>query len=390
MPDSETTKPQPFALRRIAGLLWVVVVAIIISFAFFASSLCITFLLAGFLAILFDPIPTYLEDWHVPRLFSSAVLVVAAVLGLGLLAYTFYGKASILIEDPPEYASRIREAIRPLAQDIEKVQKSAGTLNPVPAPTKRVAEVRVSQPVSWPSYLIRGVGSVWGAVIVAGVVPFLMFFMLVRKAHIYAWLEATFGATTNVPKFAARLCRMVRGFVIGNVVIGALMAGITIAVLMSLHFQGAVLLGIASGMLNLIPFLGVILASIVPALPAVLQFNSAGPFLIIFGTVVVLHFISANLLVPKFIGARVNIGPVAATVGMLFWGWLWGVMGVLLAVPLTACIKLIADWHPSLVHISNLLAERPRAIPNWAYTGPVSVARAIPFLRKRLQADPKQ
>jgi hypothetical protein len=84
------------------------------------------------------------------------------------------------------------------------------------------------------------------------------------------------------------------------------------------------------------------------------------------------------------------IGPVAAIVGMLFWGWLWGVMGVLLAVPLTACIKLIADWHPSLVHISNLLAERPRAIPNWAYTGPVSVARAIPFLRKRLQADPKQ
>jgi predicted PurR-regulated permease PerM len=390
MTDSETTEPQPFLLRRLTALLWVVVIAIIISFAFFASSLCITFLLAGFLAILIDPIPTYLERWHIPRLFSSAVLVISAVLGLALVFYASYGKVSTLIQDAPEYADRIRDAMRPLTESIEKVQKSAGSLNPVPASPKRVPEVRVSQPDSWPSYLIRGVSSVWGAVIVGAVVPFLMFFMLVRKTHLYAWLSTTFGTTTDVPKFTDRLCRMVRGFVVGNIVIGAAMAAITVAVLMSINLQGAVLLGIASGLLNLVPFLGVGLASLVALLPALLQFSSAGPFLIIFGTVVVLHFISANLLIPKFVGSRVNIGPVAATVGILFWGWLWGVMGVLLAVPLTAFIKLVADCHPSLIHISNLLAETPRPIPKWAQSSAVNVAQAIPYLRKRLQTDAKQ
>ena len=77
---------------------------------------------------------------------------------------------------------------------------------------------------------------------------------------------------------------------------------------------------------------GAVLASAIPLLAATLQFGTAGPFLIIAGTIVALHLVSANLLIPKLIGSRVNIGPVAATVGMLFWSWLWGGAGLLLAV----------------------------------------------------------
>jgi predicted PurR-regulated permease PerM len=141
----------------------------------------------------------------------------------------------------------------------------------------------------------------------------------------------------------------------------------------------------ASGLLNLIPFLGVVLASVVPLLAATLQFSTAGPFLIIALTVVSLHLLSANLLIPKFIGSRVDIGPVAATVGMLFWSWLWGAIGLLLAVPLTAFVKLVADCHPALLPISNLLAETPRPVPRWAQAGHATVARAIPFLRDRFR-----
>lgn len=389
MLDSAASKAEPRLLRRIATLLWVIVVAIVVSFAFFASSFCITFLLAAFLTILVDPIPTRLEKWHVPRLLSSAVVVVSGMLLLGLLIYASYGRASALVDNIPEYADRIREGLKPLNQSIEKMQKSAGSLNPASSTPKKVPEVRISQSSSWPSYLIRGVGSVWGAVIVGGMVPFLMFFMLLRKAHFYTWLSNTFGSSTDVPQFASRLCQMVRGFALGNLFIGSAMAAVTVAVLLSLKLQGAVVLGIASGILNLIPFFGIVLAAIVPLMPALLQFDTPGPFAIICITVVMLHFISANLLIPKFIGSRVNIGPVAATVGMLFWGWLWGLMGILLAVPLTAFVKLIADSHPSLIHISNLLAETPRPIPKWVQTGETTVVRAIPFLRKRVRAAQK-
>jgi len=388
MEDSTPLVTPPRPPVRVVALLWVIVVAIIVAFGYFASSLCITFLLAGFLAILLDPIPTYFERFHIPRVLSTAVLIITGVLLVSFLIYVSYGRASVMIDDIPAYADRIREAVKPLSQRIEQVQRSAGSITSNPSP-KRVQEVRMSESPAWPSYLIRGVGSAWGAVIIGGIVPFLMFFMLVRKSHLYNWLANALGEKMDVPKFTARLTKMVRGFAFGNMVIGAIMATITVAVLYELKLQGAVPLGMASGVLNLIPFVGAVLAATLPLLAATLQFDSAGPYLVILLAVIALHIISANILVPKFIGSRVNIGPVAATMGMLFWGWMWGIMGILLAVPLTAFVKLAADCHPSLIHISNLLAETARPVPHWAQVGQSRVAQAIPFLRKRAPVEGK-
>jgi predicted PurR-regulated permease PerM len=379
---------------RIVGLLWVVVIAIVVAFAYFASSLCITFLLAGFLALLCDPIPTYLERFRIPRVISTGFLIIAAVLGIAVAVRATYGRASQLIEDLPDYADRIHDAFEPINQRIEQVQKSAGSITaaaPAPITKKSPPMVRVADQPSpaWPSYLIRGVGSVWGAIIVGGIVPFLMFFLLVRKSHLYGWLAHTFGETVDVPNFTTMLAKMVRGFVVGNFIVGALMAAVMVAVLYALKVPGAAPLGIASGFLNLVPFLGAILAAGLPLFASIFQFDSPAPFVLMAVAAIALHIVSANFLIPRFIGSRVNIGPVAATMGMLFWGWLWGIMGVLLAVPLTAFVKLVADCHPSLIHISNLLAEKPRGVPHWVQVGSERVVRTVPFLGKRLQADGK-
>jgi predicted PurR-regulated permease PerM len=387
--SASAAQPDVRTPRRLIPLLWVVVIAIFVAFAYFASSLCIACLVAGFLAILCDPIPTYLERWRVPRALSAVILIFlgTALVSLGIRAS--YGQVSSFIEDLPDYANRIREVLDPLRQNIEKVQKTAGTLNPDNIPKKRIPEVRVNGSATWPSYLIRGVGTVWGAFIVAAVVPFLMFFMLARKMHFYNWMVGAFGKHVDVPQFTGRLGEMVRGFAVGNLVIGAAMAATTVAVLFVLKLQGAVLLGIASGFLNLIPLLGAILAALVPMMPALAQFNDFGPLIIIFLTVLSLHLIAANVLIPKFIGSRVDIGPVAATIGLLFWGWLWGIMGILLAVPLTALVKLIADSHPSLLQISNLLAETPRSPRPWPQSSSEAPNRTVPFLGNPAQTDGK-
>ena len=91
-------------------------------------------------------------------------------------------------------------------------------------------------------------------------------------------------------------------------------------------------------------------------------------------------FIVTNLTLPS--------RAVAATVGILFWGWLWGVMGLLLAVPLTAFVKLVADLHPSLFHLSNLLALKPRPIPRWVRYGETALGRAIPYFSDRPAVKP--
>jgi predicted PurR-regulated permease PerM len=385
MMRSSTDLLQPRLLSRIAWLLWVIVLALILAFCFFASSFCITLLLAAFLAILVDPVVTYLERWHVPRSASAGLMIVTGMLLFCFLTYVSYNRILDIVETMPQYAERIREVIKPLNQKIAKVQETAGSLNSETS-AKKIAEVKIKEPPSWPSYIIRGVGPVWGAIIIIGVVPFLMFFNLIRKEQMNQRLTSSLGTTIDVPQFVGRVTQMVRGFAVGNLIIGSAMAAVTVLVLLALKIQGAVVLGIVSGFLNLIPFLGVMLAVLVPFAAALLQFNTAGPSAVILLTVVCLHIISANFLIPKIIGSRVNIGPVAATAGILFWGWLWGLMGILLAVPLTAFVKLVADCHPSLIHISNLLAESPRPVSPWIHSGRETIYRTVPYIRKRLPA----
>ena len=381
MTRSSTHLLQSRLLSRIAWLLWAIVLALLMAFCFFASSFCITLLLAAFLAILVDPAVSHLERWHIPRSASAGIIVVAGMLSFCFLTYASYNRISDIVETMPQYADRIRDVIKPFNQKIARVQETAGSLNPE-APAKKVAEVKIKEPPSWPSYIIRGVGPVWGAIIIIGVVPFLMFFNLIRKEQMNQRLKSSLGTIIDVPQFVGRVTKMVRGFAAGNLVIGSAMAAVTVLVLFALKIQGAVILGIVSGFLNLIPFLGVILAVLVPCAAALLQFNTAGPLAIILLTVVCLHIISANLLIPKIVGSRVSIGPVAATAGILFWGWLWGLMGILLAVPLTAFVKIVADCHPSLIHVSNLLAESPHPVPSFIDLGRDTIRRTVPFIQK--------
>jgi predicted PurR-regulated permease PerM len=317
---------------------------------------------------------------------AAAIAVLAGVGLIGLLCHELYGRAMSFAEELPAYTSKIQQTIEPIGRKIQKVQESAGSLTNDVQPAKKVTEVRLRESPTWPAYLVRGAGSVWGVVIIAGVVPFLAFFMLCGKNQMSTRMNALFSSRTDTDRFISSLNQTIRGFVAGNFIVGSVMAVATTLMLYAIGMKGAIPLGIASGLLNLLPFLGLILSLALPLAAALVQFSTPGPFVIITLTILFLHLVSANLLIPKFIATRVSIGPVAATIGILFWGWLWGVMGLLLAVPLTALVKLVADLHPSLCHVSNMLALTPRPIPRWVRYGETIVERTIPYLRGRPRA----
>ncbi len=370
-------------LRRIATLLLILVAGMLTVFGYFASSLCITVVLAAFLAILFDPVVVLFEKLLLPRTAAAAIVVLAGIGLIVLLGYSLYGRALTFAEQIPAYTSKIQQTIEPFGRKLQNLQQSAGSFASDVQPTKKVPEVRLHESPTWPAYLVRGAGSAWGVLVIAGVVPFLAFFILCSKKQMAIRMDALFGSRIDTVRFITSLNQMVRGFVAGNLIVGSVMALVTTVMLLAIGVNGAIPLGIVSGLLNLLPFLGLILSLALPLAAALLQFSTAGPFIVISLTILLLHFVSANFLFPKFIATRVSIGPVAATIGILFWGWLWGVMGLLLAVPLTAIVKLIADLHPSLCHLSNMLALTPRPIPRWLRFGETIVERAIPYLRGR-------
>jgi predicted PurR-regulated permease PerM len=374
-------------LRRIATLLFILVAGLLTVFAYYASSLCITVILAAFLAILVDPLVVMLEKLRLPRSLAAAIVVLAGIALIGLVGHDVYGRAIGFAEQLPEYASKLQQTMEPIRRKILKVQLSAGSITSDAQPSKRVSEVRLQESPTWPAYLVRGAGSVWGVLIITGVVPFLSFFMLCNKDQMAIRLNAVLSTRADTDRFVKSISEMVRGFVAGNFIVGSVMVVATTLMLSALGMKGAIPLGIASGLLNLLPFLGLILSLALPLAAALLQFSTPGPYIVIILTILLLHIVSANLLFPKFIATRVSIGPVAATVGILFWGWLWGVMGLLMAVPLTALLKMVADLHPSLCHLSNMLALTPRPIPRWVRYGE-SIVRTIPYLRGHRRISP--
>src|SRR5450432_580236 len=290
-----STPPSDKMLSRITILLFILVAGLLTVFGYYASSICITVILAGFLAILFDPLVVILEKLHLPRNVAAAGIVLAGMSLVGLLGYVLYGKAMTFAEELPVYASKVQQTVEPISKKIQNFQQSAGNLaNDVHA-TKKVPEVRLQESPTWPAYLVRGVGSVWGALIIAGVVPFLTFFMLCTKDQMAIRMDDLFGSRIDAARFITNLNQMIRGFVVGNLIVGSVMAVATTLVLWSLGMKGAIPLGIASGLLNLLPFLGLIAALALPFAAALLQFNTPGPFIVIVLTILFLHVVSAKI-----------------------------------------------------------------------------------------------
>jgi predicted PurR-regulated permease PerM len=176
-------------------------------FGYYASSICITVVLAAFLAILVDPVVVKLEKLRPPRGWAAAVVVLAGMGLIGLLGHELYGRAVTFAEELPVYISKIQQSLEPISRKIQRVEQSAGNFANEVQPSKKAPEVRLQESRTWPAYLVRGAGSVWGVLIIGGVVPFLTFFMLCSKNQTTARVDALFSSKIDAPRFIHELER---------------------------------------------------------------------------------------------------------------------------------------------------------------------------------------
>jgi predicted PurR-regulated permease PerM len=375
-------------IREAIYLLKIIVFAIGLAFCFIASSLCVTIILSVLLAILVDPLMVTVERLGLGRTLAAGISVLCAFFVFGALTYGVYQKAGSFAASAPVYSYRIRKALRPLTREIERLQEGAENLSS--ARDEESPPVKVFQTLNWPAILFRGVGSISGTLVIAGIAPFLAFFMLIRKERMHVHFSRLLTGKIDTGLFISRLKQLVHGYVLGSLLAGTVLSGATVLVFWFVGLHSALPLGIACGFLNTVPFLGGILATGVALAAALLQFDSLEPLAALGLLVPVLHLIAVNFVIPRIVGPRLLIGPVATTVGMLFWGWLWGAMGVLLAVPLTASIKLVADLNPRLDWLAGLLGHGPEPASEWPSLSERARQRVTPCFRRLISRRSKR
>ena len=180
-------------------------------------------------------------------------------------------------------------------------------------------------------------------------VPFLVYFMLTWKDHVHSNTVRLFPKEHRLVahRTVARISDMIRRFIAGSLALGLANAVISGVIFWRLGIPYFYFLGAISGFVSLIPYLGVFLALLPPLAAGIGILDKTGILTVLF-TVVGMHIVATNVLFPKIVGKRLQLNPLAVTLALLFWAWIWGAMGLILAVPLVAMTKIICDYIDSL------------------------------------------
>lgn len=334
------------SLRIIAG-------GMVIAGLYYGSSVITPLVLSIFIAFVFDPGVRALERLQIPRWLGSLLLVLLGLSVIYLIAYILYGRAVALAADLPRLEARVLQ----LAARVEgPFARFGSSLSP---PDRGVQTVRIQQDSPWAQFLLKGIGSVYSFTLSVMFIPFLVLFMLTSKNQLWSATLNLFPLERRqqAEEVIQRIAVMVRQYVLGNFLVSLISAAVTTPVFAMVGLPYTIVLGPLSAFLTPIPYVGVILALLPPLLVGLLAFDSIGPFVALAVTVTVVHLLAVNLLTPRIVGRRVKLSALSVTLALMFWGWLWGGIGLVLAIPITAAFKAVCDNVRSLKPLGAWLGE---------------------------------
>jgi predicted PurR-regulated permease PerM len=346
--------------------LWVLAVLVLLAESYFAGAVLIPLVISLFLALLLDPLVVRAQRLGVPRPLGACVVVLGFFVVTTAAGWACARPFSRLLQDLPLYSLRIRSATSAVERQTRRMQKSAESVEG--ARTLADPEIPRVQVVEgdekWTSILWRGVGSIFELAGIAVFIPFLVVFALCEKDLLSRAAAAVLGPECDLAAVAAETARMSRAYFVGNLALGLALAFVQWLLFALLGLENAVGLGLLTGFITTIPIVGLPGALLLPAAQCLLQFHQPLPLVVLIAALTALHFLAASLIGPRVIGARVKMNATAATAALLFWGWLWGIAGFLLAVPLTALIKILLESTEDTLPLSRLLADRRPALPS--------------------------
>ena len=334
----------------------IIAVGIALAFCYFASTVLVTLLMAALLAYFLDPVVTWLEQVRIPRALGSLLMVLFTAALLVVLGWALVERADQFSRDWPKYRAPLRAASADFDRRLESLEARVSEIEPGETPGPRVITVTDPHPVR--TALVGKLDSLYSFLFAATFMPFLLFFMLAAKRQVWHATMQLFPAAerTEVKDALADVTHVLRGYLMGTALVGLILVVASWLFFMALGLDFPFLTALVSGTCNLVPYLGAVMSWIPPLFIGLKQYHSVAPYLGIVAVLTAFHIMTANLLIPALIGWRVRLNALAVTVSLLFWGWLWGAMGLILAIPIMAVFKVICDHVERLQPVGRWLS----------------------------------
>jgi predicted PurR-regulated permease PerM/methylmalonyl-CoA mutase cobalamin-binding subunit len=363
-------------LTKSSWMLTLAAIAVVTAALYLAKGLLVPLTLALLLSFLLSPVCDWLERRRLGRIPAVLVTAILAFAVLGILAWTTVVQMTDLAPKLPEYQKNIEAKLHStnayVSAALSKVTRTAQGMGQnlsqseqaqeLLGGTERSYSVRV---ISSPPSPLKVFGGMFGTLLEVlgstGIVIVLVVFFLVRREDLRDRFIRLVGqgqvtvTTQALEDAATRVSRYLSMQFLINVSFG-------VPVAIGLYFIGvpnAILWGILATALRFIPYIGPWIAAATPiGLSMVISTGWVAPILTV-GLFVVLELVSNNVMEPWLYGKNTGVSPVAVLVAAVFWLWLWGPVGLLLATPLTVCLLVIGRHVPQLSFLDTLLGNEP-------------------------------
>ena len=335
-----------------------------------ARAVFVPFMLGLVFSYALSPIVNWLESRRIPRAVGAGVLLLALLGAMGSTAYSLSDEATQLVESLPAAAQKFRQAIKTRQgrtdSTLETVQKAATQIEQVtqevnaPATSRGVMRV-VVEPARFNIKDFLWSGTI-GLAALAGqvtVVVFLTYFLMVSGNTFRRKLIKLAGPSLSRKKITLQALDEITGqiqrYLQLQLATSALVGLLTGLSLWALGLENAAVWAIVSAVLNLVPYVGSLVTAVASGGVAFLQFGSSNMAVLVGGVSIVIHTIVGNLITPWLTSRSSRMNPVAVFVGLLAWGWLWGVWGLLLGLPILMIVKAVCDRVDDLKPIGEFL-----------------------------------
>jgi predicted PurR-regulated permease PerM len=378
---SEPGAAPPLRTARITvdaqGLALVILTTIAVVFALeWAQSFLIPLLLGILLAYTLNTLVMWLERIKIHRVAGASLVIIVVVGALVFGTYSLRGPMQTIIEQLPEAASKLAAGLAKLGEGqldaMQKVQTAANQLEqaasqatgiPPAAPKKPATRVIIDDPSAFKigNALWAGSRGAVGYIVQAIMVIFLIFFLLLSGDTYKRKLVRLTGPSLSSKKITVQILSDINHS-IQRYMFMLLLTNVIVALLSWIAFRwigldNAGAWAVAAGLLHIIPYLGPGLTATATGMVAFMQFGAFAPALLISGSSLLIALFVGTFVTTWMTGRIARMNSAAVFISLLFWGWLWGVWGMLLSVPLIVIVKVVSEHIEQLQPVAELLGE---------------------------------
>lgn len=333
------------------------VLTLMVGTAFFhyARPIIVPLIIAAALTYVLLPLVDLLKKLKISHSLA-VVIVMLIVIGIVLLlVFLLFGQISDFASAAPLYKEKIIEALNNLQQKFSDYLKYLpGNLG-----SPQGINFDVNQLQNFTVYLVEGLGSLTTMLGRILILFFLTLFMMIDSDLFQRKLKSIFGSKQMeaTEEIIGEINKQLKGFirVKFSVVIG--LAIVVTVGLLIFRVKYAYIWGPLVGIMNLVPYVGSIVSAIPPIVVAGIQHNSVWYMLWVGLFFLVVQFIEGNIITPRLTSGSVDLNTTAVLVSVMYWGWLWGFMGIVLAVPITVAVKIVCDHVEPLKPIGVMLGS---------------------------------